>query len=47
MCLLACVLRLSGLTHGRPPVPFDRVQETWYPWHKTLSAAPECLASEL
>jgi hypothetical protein len=47
MGLLAYVLRLSRPTHGRPPVPFDRVQETWYPWHKTLSVAPECLASEL
>jgi hypothetical protein len=47
MGLLARVLSPSGLTIGRPPVPFYRVHETWYPWYQTSSAAPECLASEL
>jgi hypothetical protein len=30
-----------------PPVPFHQLQEMWYPWYQTSSAAPECLASEL
>jgi hypothetical protein len=47
MGLMAHVLKLSGPTHGSPPVPFHRVQEMWYPWYQILSAAPEFLASEL
>jgi hypothetical protein len=30
-----------------PPIPFLRVQETWYPWYQISSIAPECLASKL
>jgi hypothetical protein len=47
MRLLAHVLRLSEPTHGSPPVPLCRVQEMWYLWYQTYSAAPECLTSEL
>jgi hypothetical protein len=43
MGLLACALSLSGLTHGRPPVPFTRVQQMWYPWYQISSAAPHVL----
>jgi hypothetical protein len=44
---LARDLRLSGPTHGCPPISFLPVHDTWYPWYKISSAAPECLASEL
>jgi hypothetical protein len=44
---LARVFRLSGPTHGWPPVPFLQVHDTWYPWYQISLATLECLASEL
>jgi hypothetical protein len=45
MGLLARVLRLSEPTHGRPPIPLYRVQETWYPWYQTSSSRMKAHAS--
>jgi hypothetical protein len=37
MDLLARAFRISGPTHGCPPVPLSRVPETWYLWYQTSS----------